>query len=72
MIYVYLRYMYIYGMTYDIYIYIYIYIVRLSVNVCPTFYLIHWTASILQCDINSVKYATTFKIIDAASILHVQ
>ena len=41
------------------YLCIYVCIVHHSVNQCPHI-LIHWTASILQCVINSVN-ATTFK-----------
>ena len=54
----------IYLSTYDLSI------VCHSVNKCPRV-LIHWTASILQCVINSVS-AITFNVIENALILHVQ
>ena len=49
---------------------IYLSIVRHSVNKCPRV-LIHWTSSILQCVINSVK-CHYVQIIETTSILHVQ
>ena len=49
---------------------IYVCLVRHSVNKCPRV-LIHWTASILHCIINSVN-ATHVQIIETASILHLQ